>query len=150
MVASILPYFMGYAGLGYLILSLILGGMFLCFAVKMKKNIQKYGRQTFGFSILYLFVLFSLMLIDHVWSWFLARDRWWCPQGDSNSHVPKDNRFWVCRVYQFHHRGTVINFLLHNIYVPSTKISSLVYIFIIASKVCIPELHLKTDLFIPI
>ncbi len=62
--SSLVPYFMGYAGIGYLILSLILGGGFLYFAVKMKQDLQKYGRKTFGFSILYLFALFSLMLID--------------------------------------------------------------------------------------
>lgn len=67
-IASILPYFMEYAGVGYVIGALGLGGMFLYFAVKMKRDYKKYGRRTFGFSILYLFALFTLMLIDYVWS----------------------------------------------------------------------------------
>ena len=32
----------------------------------------------------------------------------WCPWPDSNGHVIADNRFRVCHVYQFRHRGTIV------------------------------------------
>lgn len=32
----------------------------------------------------------------------------WCRGSDSNRHIIADNRFWVYRVYQFHHCGSTI------------------------------------------
>lgn len=67
-IASTMPYFMGYTGISYLIGALALGCVFMYLSLKLKKNIKKYCGQTFGFSILYLFALFSLMLVEYVWS----------------------------------------------------------------------------------
>jgi protoheme IX farnesyltransferase len=66
--ASFFPYFMGYTGIGYLIGAVGLGLPFLYFSYQMTHNVKKYGGQVFGYSILYLFALFSLMFIDYIWS----------------------------------------------------------------------------------
>ena len=50
----------------YLIGALILGVMFLAYVVRLfRAYSDALARQTFGFSIQYLAMLFALMLVDH-------------------------------------------------------------------------------------
>jgi protoheme IX farnesyltransferase len=63
---SIVPYFIGMASLLYLGIAVLLGGQFIWLAlgVKRSENILK-AKNLFGFSILYLFLIFSAFAIDH-------------------------------------------------------------------------------------
>jgi protoheme IX farnesyltransferase len=54
------------SGLIYLGSAVILGGGFIYFALlMMQKKDDKTAMQTFGFSIVYLMVLFTALLVDH-------------------------------------------------------------------------------------
>jgi len=65
-LVTLLPYLTGMSGLVYLITALLLGGGFIYFALLMMKNKDdKTAMKTFGFSIAYLMVLFTALLIDH-------------------------------------------------------------------------------------
>ncbi len=66
-VITVLPYLTGMAGLIYLSTALILGGMFLQYAIQMMRHPDDLERAmgTFKFSITYLGVLFGALLIDH-------------------------------------------------------------------------------------
>ena len=66
---TILPFYFNFAGLIYLIPALILGltYIFLTYQLlkaKNKINEEKYSKKIFAFSILYLFLIFSLLLIE--------------------------------------------------------------------------------------
>jgi protoheme IX farnesyltransferase len=65
-IISIWPYLTGMSGIVYLIGALILGGIFLYYAVALKffPN-ERLPMQTFGYSIVYLLLLFALLLVDH-------------------------------------------------------------------------------------
>jgi len=57
------PYFLGIAGPVYLAGAAVLGGLFILFAVQvLRARDHKPAKQMFGFSILYLFLLFALMV----------------------------------------------------------------------------------------
>jgi protoheme IX farnesyltransferase len=65
------PWFIGLGGLAYLITSIVLGGVFLWFAVDVYR-IRDEGRDAdarakrlFLFSIFYLFALFAVLLVEH-------------------------------------------------------------------------------------
>jgi len=65
-IVSIFPYLIGMSGLLYLVGALLLGAMFLYYAVAL--HAQPEGDlplKTFGFSITYLTGIFLLLLIDH-------------------------------------------------------------------------------------
>lgn len=64
--ASLLPYFLDYKGMIYLASALILGAIYLYLAAQVlgQKN-SKAPMKLFSYSILYLFLLFSGMLLDH-------------------------------------------------------------------------------------
>ncbi len=66
LLSTILPYLTGTFGLIYLIASTVLGIIFLIFAIRLK-YFDKPGlaMATFGYSIVYLMILFVVMLIDH-------------------------------------------------------------------------------------
>jgi protoheme IX farnesyltransferase len=50
----------------YFIGAIVLGGIFLIYAIRMQSNKDpKIAIKTFGYSILYLMALFALLLIDH-------------------------------------------------------------------------------------
>lgn len=72
-VVTVFPYLTGMSGVLYLIGALILGGIFLYYALKMQSD-QSYQltMKTFGYSIVYLMVLFALLLIDHIGSILFA------------------------------------------------------------------------------
>lgn len=66
--ASILPFAVGMSGWLYGLSALILGGIFLYWAIRLKRTKQaRIAKQTFDYSILYLLLLFVFLLIDHWW-----------------------------------------------------------------------------------
>ena len=66
---SIAPYFLGYFGITYFISSLFLGGyyVYLCYKLLVEKDEEKkIARKIFVYSILYLFLIFTIILIDNI------------------------------------------------------------------------------------
>ena len=60
---AVAPYFVGIAGLAYLAGSVVLGGLFVVLAVQVwYDKTDKAAKQMFVFSILYLFLLLSLLI----------------------------------------------------------------------------------------
>jgi heme o synthase len=60
-----LPAILGIAGWLYLGASLLLGLAFLALALALQRDLsERRAKQTFGFSILYLFLLFALLIVD--------------------------------------------------------------------------------------
>ena len=66
-VITILPYLTGMSGLIYLVTAMILGGMFLNYAIRMKADPDDAAlpMRTFKFSITYLAILFAALMVDH-------------------------------------------------------------------------------------
>jgi len=65
------PYFIGLGGIVYLATSVVLGAVFLHLAVKVwrireGREADHAAKQLFGFSILYLFLLFAVILGEHL------------------------------------------------------------------------------------
>jgi protoheme IX farnesyltransferase len=70
-VLALVPSFIGMAGVAYLIAAVGLGAMFLYLAWRVRKitegrEADAAARRLFGFSILYLFLLFAVMLVEHL------------------------------------------------------------------------------------
>ncbi len=66
LLVTLLPYLTGLSGLLYLISALILGGIFIGYALKLKlRPTTGLPMRTFGFSITYLSLLFTMLLVDH-------------------------------------------------------------------------------------
>ncbi|MGR9051190.1 MAG: heme o synthase [Gammaproteobacteria bacterium] len=66
LLVTMLPYLTGMSGLIYLGTALPLGFGFISFAVLMMyRKDDKTAMKTFGFSILYLMIMFAALLIDH-------------------------------------------------------------------------------------
>ena len=64
--ATILPFIYKMSGYFYLASALILGGMFLAYAIALFRNYSDdLAKRTFRFSIIYLSLLFAALLIDH-------------------------------------------------------------------------------------
>ena len=66
---TILPFYFNFAGLVYLIPTIILGVFYIFLTFKLlnankKKDIGKFSKKIFAFSILYLFLIFTLLLIE--------------------------------------------------------------------------------------
>ena len=65
-ITTTLPFLTGMSGLIYLVGELILGGIFLYYAVLLKVAPRPgLPMKTFGYSIVYLMGIFSLLLVDH-------------------------------------------------------------------------------------
>lgn len=63
---TIMPYLSGMSGLIYLAAALVLGGMFLYYALRLRRDQSiELPMQVFRFSINYLMLLFAALLIDH-------------------------------------------------------------------------------------
>ncbi|MCZ6897483.1 MAG: heme o synthase [Betaproteobacteria bacterium] len=63
---TLMPYATKMSGLIYLVTAVILGAVFLYYAVKIYLDYSdQLARKTFRFSIFYLTVLFSVLLVDH-------------------------------------------------------------------------------------
>ena len=66
LVVSVLPYVFGMSGLLYLAGAVLLSAVFLGYAVRLKfAPVPGLPMRTFGYSIVYLMGIFSLLLVDH-------------------------------------------------------------------------------------
>ncbi|MGZ4959987.1 MAG: heme o synthase [Methylomonas sp.] len=66
LITTLLPYLTGMSGLIYLVAAVTLGIGFIGFAVlMMRKKDNKTAMRTFGYSIIYLMLIFAALLIDH-------------------------------------------------------------------------------------
>lgn len=66
LAASLVPWFMGYAGTLYGVSALVLGSLFTVSSVKvLLDKSDKAAKLMFGYSILYLFLLFFALMVDH-------------------------------------------------------------------------------------
>ena len=68
-VISLLPYFFGYFGITYFTLSFMLGSyyVYLCYKLLIEtKEDKKIAKKIFVFSILNLFLIFMIILIDNI------------------------------------------------------------------------------------
>jgi protoheme IX farnesyltransferase len=64
--ATLLPYIYGMSGLLYLIGAVILGLIFLVYAIALYVSYSdQLAKKTFRYSITYLSLLFAVLLIDH-------------------------------------------------------------------------------------
>ena len=66
---TILPFYFNFAGLVYLVPTIILGTFYIFLTFKLlkannKKDMGKISKKIFAFSILYLFLIFTLLLIE--------------------------------------------------------------------------------------
>ncbi len=69
---SLAPWFLGVAGALYAAGALALSGMFTAFAVRVwREPGDRAARQMFGFSVLYLMLIFTLLLVDHAAAGFV-------------------------------------------------------------------------------
>lgn len=65
-LVTIIPYLSGMSGLIYLVAALVLGGRFLYYAIRLKSDTGvELPMKVFRFSISYLMLLFTALLIDH-------------------------------------------------------------------------------------
>jgi protoheme IX farnesyltransferase len=66
-VITILPYLIGMSGLIYLLAALVLGAVFLYYAIRMYRvpADHELPMRTFRYSITYLGILFAALLVDH-------------------------------------------------------------------------------------
>ena len=65
---TLMPFAVRMSGLPYLAAALLLGGVFIGYAVRLYWSYSdRLARATFRFSILYLAALFAALLIDHYW-----------------------------------------------------------------------------------
>ncbi len=65
-IITILPYLTEMSGLIYLISALILDGIFLYYAIRMQwVHTGNLAMKTFGYSIVYLMLMFTALLVDH-------------------------------------------------------------------------------------
>lgn len=66
LVVAWLPYICNVSGLTYFVGSTLLSVVFLYYAIRMKlSNDVRWGRTLFRYSIVYLFILFIVLFVDH-------------------------------------------------------------------------------------
>ena len=66
---TVLPFIYGMSGWIYLASALVLGAMFLGYAVALwRRYSDELARKTFRFSIIYLMLMFAALLVDHYWT----------------------------------------------------------------------------------
>ncbi|HZL31209.1 MAG TPA: heme o synthase [Pseudolabrys sp.] len=73
---GIAPYALGYAGLLYGVTAAVTGAIMLLLAVQVlreKPPLERACRNLFAFSILYLFLLFAVLLVERGWDGLMAR-----------------------------------------------------------------------------
>ena len=61
---SLLPYFFSYSGQIYLVLAMVLGGIFIFLSMSLKADDNQSAKYLFRYSILYLFLLYLALIID--------------------------------------------------------------------------------------
>jgi len=61
------PWLLGYAGALFGTVAVLAGGVMIALALRVRSNARgdRPSKQLFGFSILYLFLLFAMLLVDH-------------------------------------------------------------------------------------
>ena len=65
-IVTLLPYLTRMSGLFYLTGAVIFGGIFLKYAIQMQSGKDpKIAMKTFGYSIIYLMIIFAFLLVDH-------------------------------------------------------------------------------------
>ena len=65
---TLMPYAVRMSGLLYLACAIVLGGIFVGYAVRLMRGYSdRLARAMFRFSIVYLAALFSALLVDHYW-----------------------------------------------------------------------------------
>jgi protoheme IX farnesyltransferase len=65
-IVTLLPYLTRMSGLFYLLGALVFGGIFLKYAIQMQSGKDpKIAMKTFGYSIIYLMIIFAFLLVDH-------------------------------------------------------------------------------------
>jgi heme o synthase len=65
--ASVAPWLLGIASAFYGVSALALSALFTASAIRvLRDDGERSARQMFGFSLLYLFLIFSLLLVDHI------------------------------------------------------------------------------------
>jgi protoheme IX farnesyltransferase len=74
---AVTPYFIGLGGITYAIVSTVLGIVFVMLAINVwriteGREADTAARRLFGFSILYLFLLFAVLLAESVAARFAA------------------------------------------------------------------------------
>jgi protoheme IX farnesyltransferase len=74
---AVVPAFIGLGGIAYAIASVGLGGVFVYLAWKVRtitqgREADTAARKLFTFSILYLFVLFTVLLVEHAVARWIA------------------------------------------------------------------------------
>jgi protoheme IX farnesyltransferase len=63
---SLMPFVSGMSGWPYLVAALVLGGVFIVYAVRIYVDYSDaLARRTFRYSIVYLSTLFAALLVDH-------------------------------------------------------------------------------------
>jgi protoheme IX farnesyltransferase len=68
LAVSILPFATQMSGIIYLVCALVLGGVFIGYALGIYFHYSdRLAQRTFNFSILYLALLFTALLVDHYW-----------------------------------------------------------------------------------
>jgi protoheme IX farnesyltransferase len=70
-VVGILPWILGFAGISYAVISVLLGAVFVYFAYGVQQmsstdKAMRPAKKLFGFSIFYLFMLFATLLIEAI------------------------------------------------------------------------------------
>ncbi len=72
-LCTLLPYLTGMSGVIYLVTTLALNAIFLYYALKLKYAPQpNTAMKTFGYSIVYLMILFIALLVDHYFTFWLS------------------------------------------------------------------------------
>jgi protoheme IX farnesyltransferase len=72
-IVSVLPYLTVMSGLIYLVVALVLNAIFLVYAFKLKYRPEPgLAMRTFGYSIVYLALLFAALLVDHYYTILLS------------------------------------------------------------------------------
>ena len=68
------PWLLGYAGSAYGVAASVLGAVMIALALRVWRERGGYAvsKQMFGFSILYLFALFAMLLVDRMWGGLLS------------------------------------------------------------------------------
>ena len=61
---SLLPYFFKFSGLVYFFSAVILGALFIYFSLKLNEKSDKEARNLFKYSIVYLFLLYLILVVD--------------------------------------------------------------------------------------
>ena len=63
-LVSLFPYFFKFSGLVYFFSAIILGGLFIYYAINLNKKSDKSAKKLFRFSIVYLFLLYLILVLD--------------------------------------------------------------------------------------